>query len=427
MSTQSLTFRIASEEWEFEQIHQLNYKTFVEEIPQHPPNPQRALVDKFHHENTYLIGLRGWQLVGMVAVRDTRPFSLDSKLDDLDTYLPPHRSLCELRLLAVEKEYRNPRVFQGLMLRLAQYGELQGYDLAVMSGTVRQLKLYRQLGFVPFGPLVGTPDAMYQPMYFTLEAYQVLNKKSKAFRYSSTVASTATTPVNFLPGPVAMAEPVRKTYSELPVSHRSKAFMEVFAQTKRLLCQLAGARAVEIFTGSGMLANDVIAGQLSLMQRVGLILANGEFGGRLIDHATRFGLSFHVLRAAWGQPFESGDIQRILDEKADIGWLWAVHCETSSGILNDVSLLQHLCFERDILLCLDCISSLGTISIDLSHVYLASGASGKGLRAFPGLSMVFYNHEVSPAPDALPRSLDLGLYASYDGVPFTISSNLLYA
>ena len=33
-------YRIAREPWEFEQIHRLNYRTFVEEIPQHPPNPK---------------------------------------------------------------------------------------------------------------------------------------------------------------------------------------------------------------------------------------------------------------------------------------------------------------------------------------------------------------------------------------------------
>jgi hypothetical protein len=30
----SFNFRIASESWEFEQIHRLNYATFVQEIPQ---------------------------------------------------------------------------------------------------------------------------------------------------------------------------------------------------------------------------------------------------------------------------------------------------------------------------------------------------------------------------------------------------------
>ncbi len=49
-----LVFKIAGEDWEFEAIHHLNYKTFVEEIPQHAPSPSQRLVDKFHAGNTYL-------------------------------------------------------------------------------------------------------------------------------------------------------------------------------------------------------------------------------------------------------------------------------------------------------------------------------------------------------------------------------------
>ena len=50
-----LTFKVASEDWEFEQIHRLNYGTFVEEIPQHEGNAEKSLVDTFHGENTYFI------------------------------------------------------------------------------------------------------------------------------------------------------------------------------------------------------------------------------------------------------------------------------------------------------------------------------------------------------------------------------------
>ena len=41
--------------------------------------------------------------------------------------------------------------------------------------------------------------------------------------------------------------------------------------------------------------------------------------------------------------------------------------------------------------------------------------------------MVFYNHDLASAPKALPRYLDLGYYAAQGGMPFTQSSNLLYA
>ncbi|HET7289153.1 MAG TPA: aminotransferase V, partial [Thermodesulfobacteriota bacterium] len=90
-------------------------------------------------------------------------------------------------------------------------------------------------------------------------------------------------------------------------------------------------------------------------------------------------------------------------------------------------MIGELCGENGIALCLDCISSLGTVPIDLSRVYMATGTSGKGLRSYPGLSFVFHNHEIESRPDKLPRYIDLGLYAESAGTPFTLSSNLLFA
>lgn len=66
MPAAPLVFKIADAEEEFAQIHRLNYRTFVEEIPQHIPNATGILVDRFHAENTYLIGLRASSLVGML-------------------------------------------------------------------------------------------------------------------------------------------------------------------------------------------------------------------------------------------------------------------------------------------------------------------------------------------------------------------------
>jgi GNAT superfamily N-acetyltransferase len=153
----------------------------VEEIPQHERNTEKRLVDKFHAENAYLICMDGDHLLGMLAVRDKRPFSLDLKLGDLDSYLPEHTSICEIRLLAVEPDRRSTRIFGGLILQLAGYCDEHHYDLAIMSGTTRQAKLYRHLGFTPFGPLVGNGDILFQPMYLTLDSYRKLRATARIF------------------------------------------------------------------------------------------------------------------------------------------------------------------------------------------------------------------------------------------------------
>ena len=97
----------------------------------------------------------------MLALRDQRPFSIDAKLPDVDRYLPPGRTPCEIRLLAVEPGYRHGVVLRALLLRVVEECEARGINTAVISATTRQLKLYTHMGFVPFGPLVGTAEAGY--------------------------------------------------------------------------------------------------------------------------------------------------------------------------------------------------------------------------------------------------------------------------
>jgi aspartate aminotransferase-like enzyme len=420
MSTSTLRFKIATEDWEIEQIHQLNYRTFVEEIPQHQPAETPRLVDKFHNENTYLICLSGNEVVGMVAARGKRPFSLDQKLPNLDSYLPPGRRACEIRLLAVKKEFRHSQVFRGIIALMWQFGAEHGYNMGIISGTTRQQKLYRHLGFVPFGPVVGKGDAMFQPMYLTLEGFE--RKAEEFFRLPTRIAG----PASFLPGPVSIHRDVRKAFERPPESHRSEQFVGEFQKTRERLCEIAGAKQVQILLGSGTLANDAVAAQLSLQAKPGLILSNGEFGDRLVDQARRFGLTFDTLEFSWGEPFDMAAVQQFLLRSPAVGWLWFAHGETSTGMLNPLSPLQSLCAKRKVKLCVDCISSMGVTPLNLSGVYLATASSGKGLAAYPGLCLVFHNHQIEPSAK-LPRYLDLGWCARHQGIAFTHSSNLARA
>jgi len=422
-----LVFKFATEEWEIEQIHRLNYQTFVEEIPQHKSSPTHRLVDKFHAENTYLICLDERKLVGMLAARSNRPFSLDQKLPDLDALLPAGRTVVEVRLLAIDRKQRGARggqILSGLLALLWQHGIERGYDLAVISGTTRQLRLYQHLGFVPFGPVVGTGEAQFQPMFIKMETFEVT---AREFLRAAPAKSFHSSAVNFLPGPVAMRREVRRAFEQSPESHRCDSFKADFAATRRILCELTGARAVELFCGSGTLANDVIGAQLSQLPGRGLVLSNGEFGERLVDHARRFQLDFEGLDYAWGEAFDLEALRGKFAGTNPPAWIWCAQCETSTGVVNDIPAIGELCERHGAKLALDCISSLGTMPVDLRRVYLASGASGKGLRSYPGVAMVFYNHELAAATSPLPRYLDLSFYAEEQGIPFTFSSNVLHA
>ncbi len=164
-----MVIKTATEPAEFLKIHQLNYRTFVEEIQQHCENDLKILIDKFHYKNQYIIAKKDDRVIGMVCYNHERPFSLDSKVDQLDNFLPPYNKLAEVRLLAITPEERKGAVAYKLLHYLFNVLIELGTDAAIISGTIKQLKLYTHIGFIPFGPLVGTEGAMFQPMYITLK------------------------------------------------------------------------------------------------------------------------------------------------------------------------------------------------------------------------------------------------------------------
>lgn len=422
----SLIFKVASEPWEFEQIHELNYQTFVDEIPQHQRNANGKLVDKFHKENTYVICVRDREVLGMIALRDKRPLSLDDKLENLESYLPPFKRIIEYRLLAVKKQHRNTAIFTGILKKSFDIAISGDYDIAVISGTTRQARLYKHLGFKPFGPLVGKQDALYQPMYIDIGGAIELKKQTQILqpKKGSEMESLL---FNYLPGPVSIAEGVMEANSAEPNSHRSQQFMDHFNELRKILCERVNAPRVQIMMGSGTLANDVIAAQISILSGRGLVLVNGEFGNRLHDQAIRAGLDFDVIQAEEGQTFNRELLEEKISRDNNLAWIWTVHCETSTGVLNDIQMLRELCNQYNLKLCLDGISSIGSCEVDLQDVYLASAVSGKGIGSLPGLALVFCREDVVSGDRQLPRYFDLAFYEAKQGIPFTISSNAIYA
>ncbi|NUN98229.1 MAG: GNAT family N-acetyltransferase [Candidatus Omnitrophica bacterium] len=153
-----------------DQIHRLNYRTFVEEIPQHPAAEGRRLIDKFHSKNVYLVALEGSRVVGMTAIHDQPPFSIEDRLPDpkaLDSYRA--RSL-EVRLLAVDPCHRSGQVFAGLSWLVYRHALDRGKEHLLISGFEQRRKFYERIGFKPLGAGVPSGNARFIPMILTLSS-----------------------------------------------------------------------------------------------------------------------------------------------------------------------------------------------------------------------------------------------------------------
>ncbi|KFN03799.1 aminotransferase class-V family protein [Bacillus clarus] len=126
-----------------------------------------------------------------------------------------------------------------------------------------------------------------------------------------------------------------------------------------------------------------------------------------------------------GEPFVYTELEKIM-ETENYEWLWFVHHETSTGMLNNLEELLRISKKFQIKVCIDCISSIGAIPIYLEDIYFASGVSGKAIKSYTGLSFVFHNHTVK-ANEEIPAYMDIGMYEENGSLSYSHSWNLIYA
>lgn len=233
-------------------------------------------------------------------------------------------------------------------------------------------------------------------------------------------------PISFLSGPVMISPKVSKAFAQDAISHRSSEFSKLVDEVQSKLKILTKAKYSTLMMGSGSLANEAIAANLSTLENeFGLIISNGEFGERLINQATRHNLNFHSLKKNWGEIFDYHEIAEILLKKK-IDWIWFVHCETSTGMMNDLERILTIANKTNAKVCVDCVSSIGIYQIDLSKIYLASASSNKGLESFAGIAIILHNYQPKPHNN-ISQYLDIGFYHVKNNIPFTFSSNLVNA
>ena len=390
-----MQFKQAETPDEIEQIHRLNHRIFAEEVGQHSRTPDGRLIDRFHNQNRYFIACKGVSVVGMISVHDGPDFSIASRLEDL-TVITELRAPLEIRLLAIQPKFRKRSVLAGLFWQVHAYAKAHHYSDLLISGIAERLPMYSKMGFRPIGPAVPCGAASFVPMRLSLEAppSRFVNRtRLYGSRWRRDHAET------LLPGPVALSARVVEGFHSVPISHRSRQFIDLYQETRFRLGEVMGGLESVILCGSGTLANDTVGANLraAFGDAEGLVVANGEFGERLVRQASCAGLKYRELRFGWGDAWSFRAIEQAIERRP--AWILVVHLETSTGVLNDLGRLTEVAGSRGISVAADCVSSFGAVELNEAgrRLFIASGVSGKALGSYAGLAFVFVSQQAIEA------------------------------
>jgi 2-aminoethylphosphonate-pyruvate transaminase len=163
--------------------------------------------------------------------------------------------------------------------------------------------------------------------------------------------------------------------------------------------------------GSGTFAVEAMLTTFVPRDGAALVLINGAYGRRAKRILAVAGRKTFVNETAEDTPPDLGIVERILAETPAITHVFAVHCETTSGILNPIDQIAALCARFGRRLLIDAMSAFGALELDARTTPFdaVAASANKCLQGVPGLGFVVCRRDALAATEGNATTLSLDL------------------
>ncbi|MCV6604712.1 MAG: 2-aminoethylphosphonate--pyruvate transaminase, partial [Porticoccaceae bacterium] len=173
-----------------------------------------------------------------------------------------------------------------------------------------------------------------------------------------------------------------------------------------------------LMQGSGTFAVESVIG--SAIPRDGklLVLANGAYGDRIGQIAKYLNIDLVVLNSGELAAPDLQQLRQTLADDAAITHVAAVHCETTTGMLNPVAEIGAIVKAAGRIYIVDAMSSFGGMPFKMETVqadFMISSAN-KCIQGVPGFGFVVAKTALMETLSGRARSLSLDLYDQWQAM-----------
>ena len=148
---------------------------------------------------------------------------------------------------------------------------------------------------------------------------------------------------------------------------RDPTFLTANARVRQKLLEIAGATSSHVcvpLQGSGTFTVEAVLGTLISRSDKALVLVNGAYGQRMTKMLGYMQRAFVVQETPEDSPPDLETLQQTLENDPLITHVLAVHCETTSGILNPVEQIAEIVAQHKRSLIIDAMSAFGAVPLD---------------------------------------------------------------
>ncbi|HBI93148.1 MAG TPA: aminotransferase [Terrisporobacter glycolicus] len=196
----------------------------------------------------------------------------------------------------------------------------------------------------------------------------------------------------YMPGPSNVRENVRQARSIKTTNPDVDVdFVEFYKNTCDKMAKIINTKNdVYILSGEGILGLEAACASLTEKDDRVLVIDNGVFGKGFEDFVTMYGGEAVLFSKCYKKAIDVEELERFLEKDHDFKYATIVHCDTPTGVLNDLGKICPLLKKYNILTVVDSVAAMvgEKLLVDDWQIDMVLGGSQKAISAQPGLSIV---------------------------------------
>lgn len=190
---------------------------------------------------------------------------------------------------------------------------------------------------------------------------------------------------------------------------------ELRARLVALLGEGAGPYTCVPMQGSGSYLVEAMLGTLVPRDGHALVLANGAYGQRAARTLRQMGRACTLTDKGDYLPPRGAEVAAALAAEPSITHVVAIHCETSSGILNPMAEIAQATAAAGRRLLIDSMSAFGAVAVDPQEIAFDAvvSSANKCIEGVPGFGFLLVRRAVLEAAAGRAVSLSLDAHAQW--------------
>ncbi|PMP88766.1 MAG: alanine--glyoxylate aminotransferase family protein, partial [Caldisphaera sp.] len=239
------------------------------------------------------------------------------------------------------------------------------------------------------------------------------------------------------PGPTHISLDIYKSMlTKAKNTDLDEEFIDFYNNLRKKFFKLLNIKKGDLYImlGEAMLGLETAISNTVKEKEKVLVIDNGVYGEGFKDLVKIYKGIPITMGLDWRKEADPNEVDKVLEKNKDINLVTLVHCDTPSGMLNNLREISKIVKSHNAFLIVDAVSSIATTNIEFDNIDIIIGGAQKALNIPAGLTIIAISEKIWERIKEVNYQgyyMNLGLWKEmFDNkktFPYTMNDTLVYA